>query len=303
MRPMSLATRPNVRPADGTEIRLSLIEGFGLWTGREPVRLPMSAQRLVAYAALQGRPVLRPHVAASLWLDTPEERALANLRTALWRLRRPGPTIIEVGGDQLWLSPRVRVDYVELTDLARSMLATSSAVEPASAERLTLAGEILPGWFDEWVFLQRERFRHLRLHALERACRVLAQMGDYGRAIDAGLAAVAEEPLRESAHLGLIEAHLAEGNRVEALRQFGTYRRLMRDELGLPPSARMVAVIQDVAAAGGRMRRAIAAAGASRTGGKAAPGAAGSPAAASGGSRSDGSRADASRAEGGSRES
>jgi DNA-binding SARP family transcriptional activator len=269
---MSLSTRSWSRPGDGPELRLSLVEGFGLWSEREPVRLPTSAQRLVAYAALHGRPVLRPHVAASLWLDTPEERALANLRTALWRLRRPGPAIIEVDGDQLRLSPRVRVDFLELSDLARSMLAGSGTVEPESAERLTLAGEILPGWFDEWVFVQRERFRHLRLHALERACRSLAAAGDFGRAIDAGLAAVAEEPLRESAHLGLIEAHLAEGNRVEALRQFGTYRRLMWEELGLPPSARMVAVIAEVGAAGGRMRRAVTGAGTRHAGGRAPSG-------------------------------
>jgi DNA-binding SARP family transcriptional activator len=275
---MSLSTRSQSRPGDGSELRLALVEGFGLWSGRDPVRLPTSAQRLVAYAALQGRPVLRPHVAASLWLDTPEQRALANLRTALWRLRHPGPAIIEVGGDQLWLSPRVSVDFLELSDLARSMLAGSGTVEPESAERLTLAGEILPGWFDDWVFVQRERFRHLRLHALERACRSLAAAGDYGRAIDAGLAAVAEEPLRESAHLGLIEAHLAEGNRVEALRQFGTYRRLMREELGLPPSARMVAIIADVAAAGGRMRRAIRAANRTHPSDRVAPGAAADPA-------------------------
>jgi len=268
---MSLLTRSHSRPdGDGPELRLSLIEGFGLWSGREPVSLPTSAQRLVAYAALHDRPMLRAHVAASLWLDTPDERAGANLRTALWRLRRPGPTIIEVGGDQIWLSRRVSVDFLELTDLARSMLSGSGLVEAESAERLTLAGEILPGWFDDWVFVQRERFRHLRLHALERACRSLALAGDFGRAIDAGLAAVADEPLRESAHLGLIEAHLAEGNRVEALRQFGTYRRLMRDELGLAPSARMVAIIADVSAAGGRMRRAIATAGGPRPTGRAA---------------------------------
>ncbi|MDP9399167.1 MAG: bacterial transcriptional activator domain-containing protein, partial [Actinomycetota bacterium] len=52
----------------------------------------------------------------------------------------------------------------------------------------------------------------------------------------AGLAAVQSEPLRESAHRRVIEVHLAEGNLGEALRQYQTYRRLVADELGLPPS-------------------------------------------------------------------
>ncbi len=51
-----------------------------------------------------------------------------------------------------------------------------------------------------------------------------------------GLGAVRSEPLRDSAHRSVIEVHLAEGNHAEALRQYDGYRRLLADELGLPPS-------------------------------------------------------------------
>ena len=61
--------------------------------------------------------------------------------------------------------------------------------------------------------------------------------------MDAGLAAISGEPLRESAHRVLIEAHLAEGNASEALRQYETYRRLLDEELGLAPSPRMRALV------------------------------------------------------------
>lgn len=44
------------------------------------------------------------------------------------------------------------------------------------------------------------------------------------------------EPLRETAHRTLIEAHLAEGNWSEARRQFRECRRLLREELGVEPS-------------------------------------------------------------------
>src|SRR5262249_35754479 len=48
--------------------------------------------------------------------------------------------------------------------------------------------------------------------------------------------AIAVEPLYESAQATLIAAHLAEGNRTEAIRQFTAFRRLLYNETGLAPS-------------------------------------------------------------------
>jgi hypothetical protein len=59
-----------------------------------------------------------------------------------------------------------------------------------------------------------------------------AERGD-----QAGLAAVACDPLRESAHRRLAVIHMSEGNLAEALRQYHLYRELARSELGLPPSS------------------------------------------------------------------
>ena len=61
-----------------------------------------------------------------------------------------------------------------------------------------------------------------------------------------GLAAVAGEPLRESAHRALITAYLAEGNRSEALRQYRFFRHLLADELGLEPSPLMESLVDPV---------------------------------------------------------
>lgn len=57
-------------------VSLSLLDAFELRCDGEPVSLPPSAQRLLA---LHDRPLLRPYVAGTLWLDTPDERASANL--------------------------------------------------------------------------------------------------------------------------------------------------------------------------------------------------------------------------------
>jgi DNA-binding SARP family transcriptional activator len=63
--------------------------------------------------------------------------------------------------------------------------------------------------------------------------------GRFGEAVQAGLAAVKAEPLRESAQRSLIRAHLAEGNLGEALRQYHSFRRLLLEELGVGPSAEL----------------------------------------------------------------
>jgi DNA-binding SARP family transcriptional activator len=64
----------------------------------------------------------------------------------------------------------------------------------------------------------------------------LSMSGHHAEAIQAALAAVRLEPLRETAHAALIRAHLAEGNRSEALRQFTRCRNMLAVELAVEPS-------------------------------------------------------------------
>ncbi|WP_086663427.1 bacterial transcriptional activator domain-containing protein [Lentzea kentuckyensis] len=42
--------------------------------------------------------------------------------------------------------------------------------------------------------------------------------------------------MRESAHRTLVEPHLADGNPAQAVRQYQSYRELLRAQLGLEPS-------------------------------------------------------------------
>jgi DNA-binding SARP family transcriptional activator len=93
------------------------------------------------------------------------------------------------------------------------------------------------------VLIERERFRQVHLIALEALCLRLSACNRHAAATEAGLAAVACEPLRESAHRALVEAHIAAGNAVEALRQHDLCRDLVRRHLGLEPSAQMSALV------------------------------------------------------------
>ena len=217
-------------------LQLGLLRGFELRRGDDLVPLPMSAQRVVAFLALHDRPLQRLYVAGTLWLDASEERANASLRTALWRLGRPSCRLVEATATHVALAGDVTVDVRQAKQLAESAIDGCSI--PA-ARTLYGAGEILPDWYEDWVLIEREHFRQLRLHALEAICAELTAAGRFAEATQAGLAAVAGEPLRESAHRALIAAHLAEGNPGEALRQYRFFARILKEQLDLEPSQLM----------------------------------------------------------------
>jgi len=218
-------------------LRLGLLRGFELRQGDDLVQLPLSAQRVIAFLALHDRPLHRLYVAGSLWLDTSEARANASLRTALWRLGRPTCRLVDASTTHVGLASAVEVDVREAKAAARSLIRGSGgAVAP---EVLYESGEILPDWYEDWVLIEREHFRQLRLHALEALCVELTAAARFAEAAEAGLAAVEGEPLRETAHRTLIAAYLAEGNPGEAIRQYRFFRRLLHDQLGLEPSELM----------------------------------------------------------------
>jgi DNA-binding SARP family transcriptional activator len=235
------ASRPTSAEPEVTEVStnqgpvsIALLRGFQIIQGDRPVSLPLGAQRLVAFLALQDRPVLRVFVAGSLWLDKAEKLACASLRSALWQLRRNGLDVVAVSRNHLQLSACLEVDVWNTVAEAQQVIEGRDGqdVQPDCL----LAGDLLPDWYEDWVVLERERIRQLRLHALETLGQRLIDQGRPAQAIEVGLAAVAADPLRESAHRVVISAHLAEGNHSEALRQYETYTRLLEDNLGLRPS-------------------------------------------------------------------
>ena len=236
--------RPNARgsrrhDSASKEVVLRLLAGFGVEVGGEEVSLPGSAQRVVAFVALHERPVLRPYVAGALWLDWPEPRAAGNLRSALWRIQQHASALVAADAHMLQLAPCVRVDLREAETFARSELAGGSS----GVASPSLALDLLPDWYEDWVLLERERFRQLRLRALESQCTRLTAAGRLDEALEAGQLALAGEPLRESAHRALVRLHLAEGNAGEALRQFRLCRRLLLEQLGVEPSPRMLELV------------------------------------------------------------
>ena len=225
--------------------RVHLIGGFRLRLHDRVVELPLGAQRLISYLALESSWVTRAYAAEMLWPDSRQRQAAANLRTALWRVRG------QVRDDVIWTAPgrlaladTVAVDMQDVAKEARILIdaPVSQDLEfpVVNAETVSqLSLRLLPGWYDDWVVLEQERWDQLRLHALEAAAEVLLCRSQYMLALEASLAAARSELFRESAHRVIIRVYLAEGNWGAAIQHYQDYRRTLRRELNLEPTTAM----------------------------------------------------------------
>jgi DNA-binding SARP family transcriptional activator len=239
-------TPPTIEADSPRGVSLSLLRNFDLRVDGHHVAVPFGSQRLVVFLALNHGRLARIFVAGKLWIDSSDVKAAAALRTSLWRLGPAGARLVRCNGTELSLDPEVEVDVDAASHLARSLLDDPDVPVP----RATLAclrdeGELLPDWYEDWVLIERERYRQLRLHALEALCRRLTSQGDFARALEVGLTAVASDPLRESAHRA-VAAHLAEGNACEALRQYELCKAVLCCELGVEPSPQIEFLVSQV---------------------------------------------------------
>ena len=119
--------------------------------------VPEGSKRLLAFIALRRQRVERQHAAGLLWPVGSDERAAGNLRSALWRLRGADVDLLVVDKCSMRLRDDVAVD-VELVGgwaarlISGTMRPDELTIVPSWAEAL----ELLPGWYDDWVLLERE---------------------------------------------------------------------------------------------------------------------------------------------------
>ena len=221
-----------------------VLGGFELTVDGAPVAVPMQAQRVASFLSVVG-PTRREVLAGRLWPYSPQARAQANLRTAVWRIRQATPSFFGACRDVLTVDAQVDVDVHRANTLARQLTMMSCDALPTGRDAELLEHDLLPDWDETWLIVERERLRQTRIHALEALSRQLTKAGLYGDAIDAALSAIAAEPLRESAHAALIQAYLAEGNPSEATREFNNYARLLKTDLGLEPSTSLRQLVNE----------------------------------------------------------
>jgi SARP family transcriptional regulator, regulator of embCAB operon len=165
-----------MRPDVSGGLRVLLLGRFALARGEVVVSLAPASQRLLAFVALAGRAVRRDLAAGVLWPAVSEGRAHSSLRSGLARLGASSAGVVRADGLDVSLAGAVGVDLHDAQLLAGRLLARAGGVGPdeAAAAVPGLSAELLPGWYEDWVLLEAESWRQLRLHALEAVAGVLS---------------------------------------------------------------------------------------------------------------------------------
>jgi len=214
-------------------------------------QIPGHQARLVlAYLIVhRDRVVPRAELAEIVWpanRPTGWEGALSTvvsrLRTVLGTL--PGDPLIVSGRGRYRFAPPdgawIDLEQVaEQLDLARQALTGADLLAAAdhAATAVELARQpLLAGLDGEWLDRQRDQLRAAWLAAVETLAEARLVGGDPIAAVGHAEQVIAADPVRETGYQLLINAHLAAGNRAEALRTYQRCREVLCTELGVDPS-------------------------------------------------------------------
>ena len=228
----------------------------------DQTRFPGRQGRLLfAYlVAEQGRPVPRDELADALWGDTPPatwDKALTVIVSKLRSLLADygvGATALTsaFGCYRLVLPEATWVDVIVSANAAQEAeagLATGAFEQAkASAElaaRLTRQ-PFLPGEAGTWVEEKRRELTDIRERALSTLSDACLRSDEPKEAVKWAEQTIALAPFRETGYRRLMEAHVAAGNRAEALQVYERCRRLLADELGAYPSPETEAIYRSL---------------------------------------------------------
>jgi len=240
------------------ELRVRVLGGAELAVGGRPLVELASAKAaaLVVYLAVTGTGHSRSALAGLLWSDLPEATARANLRLVLTKLRRVLPEHLEVTRQAVALAPG-RPVWVDAVEVARAAAGAPDGVVLLAAVRLC-RGELLEGFevpgaplFDEWLVGRRAAVRADMLAIMDRAVGLAHDRGDAATGVEVARRILELEPLHEEAHRALMWFLATGGQRSAALAQYETCRYVLREELGVEPSAATVALRDEIAGTGG----------------------------------------------------
>jgi DNA-binding SARP family transcriptional activator len=224
------------------EWHLSLLGAWRLQRGNTTMTVASREQRLIACVGLLGCRH-RSFLSGLLWPKSSETQAAGNLRSTVWCISHSFPHLLRAGAATLELDESVQLDVAALQRHVAILREQPGVHIPDSYLDHLSRAELLPGWYEDWVVFEQERLRQLRLSALEFLARQYLSANEPGRAVIAALSAVSIEPLRESAHFLLVQAHLAAGNRAAAVRAYTMVADRLEAELGVQPSHQLAGLL------------------------------------------------------------
>ncbi|MDJ0753630.1 MAG: BTAD domain-containing putative transcriptional regulator [Ardenticatenaceae bacterium] len=216
-------------------IELKLFGYPTVWRDGEQITgfISEKALALLIYVAETGETHARDYLTGLLWGDTPEKKARASLRSALYNIGQLLPEALEV----------TRKTVALAADLHSQSAQMRRHNDPTVHTADFLAGFFISNApeFEEWQLRQREQLRVLAVSLWEKQAVELTDTGRLAEAIKAWEALINLEPWREEPHRRIMRLYTRLGDFEGALRQFESCKAMLQTELGVEPT---VAVLE-----------------------------------------------------------
>jgi predicted ATPase/DNA-binding SARP family transcriptional activator len=219
-------------------LEVRLLGKFDVRLDGRPIAIPSRpAQSLLAYLLLNPRIAhRREKLAGLLWPNATEENARRNLRQALWRARQA------LGTDSRYLSTDdIHVAFNTDAGYRLDAALLERTGEPQGADELAgvlseCQGELLPGFYDEWVVLERQRLQALFEHKMRLLVELLVREERWPDVLAWGERWIALGQSPEPAYRALMVAYSALGDMSGLAAAFERCVAALRDDLGVEPS-------------------------------------------------------------------
>ena len=236
-------------------LQLKLLGSFEARNGgSERLTFPTKkAKALFAYLALeQGQPHTREKLSNLFWGEACDERARANLRQALTRVRQALPAslsdcVMAHNGTIQLKSSAIRTDTSEFEHSMDD--GTIESLERAAA---LYRGDLLEGFlvheetFEGWLRHERQRYRERAIACFEALLEHYQGFGASTRGIEICNRLLTLDPYREPIHRLLMNFYADQDRRGAALAQFEECRGLLRDELDVEPEEETTALYEAI---------------------------------------------------------
>jgi DNA-binding SARP family transcriptional activator/predicted ATPase len=218
-------------------LEVKLLGQFEIALDGQSLEIPSRpAQSLLAFLMLnRGAAHRREKLAGLLWPDSSESNARNNLRQALWRIRK-------MIGDGYLVADKVSVSFSAEKDywLDAQILETAAGgnapVEVLERAVSVYEGELLPGFYDQWVTLERERLQALfeqRIHSLSQ---LLVEDGRWDDVTKWAERWISLGQAPEPAYRALMTAAAGRGDQAGVVAAFHRCVEALEEEVGVEPS-------------------------------------------------------------------
>ena len=222
-------------------LEIRLLGQFDLRLDDHPIEIPSRpAQSLLAYLALNpGTAYRRERLAGLLWPDATEANARSYLRQALWRIRK----VLESARRNYFLTDDLTIAFDAEAEysLDVAVLEREVSANPPTDELWRCVevyhGELLPGFYDEWVAPERERLQAIYEHKLTLLLDRLVAEQRWPEAIQWAERWIAVGHMPEPAYRALMLAYSATGDRASMAAAYQRCVEALQRELDVEPSA------------------------------------------------------------------